>query len=149
MNASPHHSKVKVSLTLANPIFVAGSHVSGKMEMECRADSGLGINVMMVELFAIQGQSYPSGAMLLSEKAIQSSRLEIILRRLHSCIAAVYFKVQVFRLRMLFMFIHFLETLLFPQTITKLAVVYLHFYSVSPSLPRRLHQLFLAQVLHG
>lgn len=55
MNASPHHSKVNVSMTLANPLFVAGTHISGKMEMECRADKGLGISVMMVELFATQG----------------------------------------------------------------------------------------------
>ncbi|KAF5379738.1 hypothetical protein D9615_005784 [Tricholomella constricta] len=54
MNSSPHHSKVKVSMTLAHPIFVAGKFVSGKMEMECRADKGLGISVMMVELFASQ-----------------------------------------------------------------------------------------------
>lgn len=55
MNASPHHPKVKVSITLPDPIFVAGTHVSGKMEVECRADKGLGINIMMVELFAMQG----------------------------------------------------------------------------------------------
>jgi hypothetical protein len=55
MNASPHHSKVKVFLTLADPLFVAGGFVAGKMEMECKADKGLGIDVMMVELFAIQG----------------------------------------------------------------------------------------------
>ncbi|KAG6918440.1 hypothetical protein DXG01_014621 [Tephrocybe rancida] len=54
MNSSPHHSKVKVSITLANPIFVAGKYVAGKMEMECRADTGLGIGIMMVELFAVQ-----------------------------------------------------------------------------------------------
>ncbi|KAH7915606.1 hypothetical protein BJ138DRAFT_1141268 [Hygrophoropsis aurantiaca] len=56
MNASPYHSKVKVSLKLSDPIFVAGGNVSGKMEVECRADSdsGLGIGVMMVELFAFQ-----------------------------------------------------------------------------------------------
>ncbi|KAF8071531.1 hypothetical protein FPV67DRAFT_879215 [Lyophyllum atratum] len=54
MNSSPHHSKVKVSMTLPSPIFVAGKFVSGKMEMECRADKGLGISVMMVELFALQ-----------------------------------------------------------------------------------------------
>ncbi|EGO24980.1 hypothetical protein SERLADRAFT_438574, partial [Serpula lacrymans var. lacrymans S7.9] len=56
MNASPYHSKVKVSLILSDPTFVAGSNVSGKMELECRADmdSGLGIGVIMVELFAIQ-----------------------------------------------------------------------------------------------
>ncbi|KAF8885880.1 hypothetical protein CPB84DRAFT_1788037 [Gymnopilus junonius] len=54
MNSSPHHSKVKVTITLPDPTFVAGAHVSGKMEMECRADRGLGIGIMMVELFAIQ-----------------------------------------------------------------------------------------------
>ncbi|KAJ6611168.1 hypothetical protein B0H10DRAFT_2224391 [Mycena sp. CBHHK59/15] len=54
MNASPHHSKVKVSMTLGSSVFVAGGYISGKMEMECRADKGLGIGVMMVELFAIQ-----------------------------------------------------------------------------------------------
>ncbi|KAG6841348.1 hypothetical protein C0991_012173 [Blastosporella zonata] len=56
MNSSPHHSKVKVSMTLANPIYVAGKFVAGRMEVECRADIGLGIGVMMVELFALQGE---------------------------------------------------------------------------------------------
>lgn len=55
MNASPHHSKVKVTLTMGNPLYVAGGYVSGKMEMECRADKGLGIGTMMVELTAVQG----------------------------------------------------------------------------------------------
>ncbi|GLB44770.1 hypothetical protein LshimejAT787_1801070 [Lyophyllum shimeji] len=41
-------------MTLAHPIFVAGKFISGKMEMECRADKGLGIGIMMVELFASQ-----------------------------------------------------------------------------------------------
>ncbi|KAF9557085.1 hypothetical protein CPC08DRAFT_67284 [Agrocybe pediades] len=54
MNATAHHSKVKVSTVLADTIFVAGDHVSGKLEMECRADKGLGIGIMMVELFAVQ-----------------------------------------------------------------------------------------------
>lgn len=56
MNASPHHSKVKVSLTLSDPIFVAGNNISGKMEVECHGDGecGLGIGLMMVELFAVQ-----------------------------------------------------------------------------------------------
>ncbi|EAU85235.1 hypothetical protein CC1G_06251 [Coprinopsis cinerea okayama7 len=54
MNATPHHSKVKVSITLADPIFVAGDYVAGKMELECRADKGLGVGVILVELFAIQ-----------------------------------------------------------------------------------------------
>ena len=55
MNASPHHSKVKVSLALGHSIFVAGEHVTGKMEVECRADKGLGIGIIMVELFGIEG----------------------------------------------------------------------------------------------
>jgi hypothetical protein len=55
MNASPYHSKVKISLSQADSIFVAGTHVTGKMEMDCRADQGLGIGIMMVELFATQG----------------------------------------------------------------------------------------------
>ncbi|KZP22607.1 hypothetical protein FIBSPDRAFT_919309 [Athelia psychrophila] len=60
MNASPNHSKVKVSLALSDAVYVAGGFVSGKMEMECRAGAGtgpgdtLGIGVMMVELVAIQ-----------------------------------------------------------------------------------------------
>ncbi|KAF9223243.1 hypothetical protein BS17DRAFT_781551 [Gyrodon lividus] len=56
MNASPHHSKVKVTLTLSDPVYVSGGNISGKMEVECRADldSLLGIGVMMVELYAIQ-----------------------------------------------------------------------------------------------
>ncbi|KAJ7471047.1 hypothetical protein FB451DRAFT_1090677 [Mycena latifolia] len=54
MNATQHHAKVKVSMTLAHPVFVAGGNITGKMEMECKADKGLGIGVMMVELFAIQ-----------------------------------------------------------------------------------------------
>ncbi|KAL4066724.1 hypothetical protein V8B97DRAFT_2103205 [Scleroderma yunnanense] len=56
MNASPHHSKVKVTVTLSDPIFVAGGIISGKMEVESRADLDclLGIGVMMVELYAIE-----------------------------------------------------------------------------------------------
>ena len=57
MNSQPHHSKVKVSITLADSTFSAGAHVGGKLEMECRADKGLGIGIMMVELFAVQGAS--------------------------------------------------------------------------------------------
>jgi hypothetical protein len=55
MNATSNHPKVKVSLTLADTRFIAGGLVAGKMEMECKSDKGLGINVMMVELFGIQG----------------------------------------------------------------------------------------------
>lgn len=55
MNASPHHSKVKVTITTADRLFIAGGYVAGKVEMECRADKGLGVGVIMVELFATQG----------------------------------------------------------------------------------------------
>ncbi|KAJ7057948.1 hypothetical protein C8F01DRAFT_1148942 [Mycena amicta] len=54
MNATTHHAKVNVSLGLAKAVYVAGGNITGKLEMECRADKGLGIGVMMVELFAIQ-----------------------------------------------------------------------------------------------
>lgn len=56
MNASEHHSKVKVTLTLSDPIFVAGRCISGKMEVESRADldSLLGIGAMTVELYGIE-----------------------------------------------------------------------------------------------
>ena len=57
MNASPHHSKVKVDITLPQSEFVAGKYITGKMEMECRADKGLGIGEIMIELFGIQGKS--------------------------------------------------------------------------------------------
>jgi hypothetical protein len=55
MNASPHHPKVKVSLKVSDAVFAAGGHISGRMDMECKADKGLGIGVIMVELFAIEG----------------------------------------------------------------------------------------------
>ena len=60
MNAVSRHAKVKVSLELAKPLYVAGGSITGAMEMECRADKGLGIGVMMVELFAIQGLCFAS-----------------------------------------------------------------------------------------
>ncbi|KZT02549.1 uncharacterized protein LAESUDRAFT_762682 [Laetiporus sulphureus 93-53] len=54
MNASPHHAKVRVSLKLANSLFVAGGNITGKIELECKADKGMGIGVIMVELFAVE-----------------------------------------------------------------------------------------------
>nr|GAT58012.1 predicted protein [Mycena chlorophos] len=54
MNATTHHAKVKITLGLAKSVYVAGGHITGRMEMECRADKGLGIGVMMVELYAFQ-----------------------------------------------------------------------------------------------
>ena len=56
MNASPYHSKVKVPLKFADTQFAAGGMVTGKAELECKAEKGLGISVIMVELFAIEGQ---------------------------------------------------------------------------------------------
>lgn len=55
MNSSSSHPKVKLSLSLSDPVYVAGTSISGKLEVECKAESGLGIGTMMVELFAIQG----------------------------------------------------------------------------------------------
>ncbi|KAH7884831.1 hypothetical protein F5I97DRAFT_1507385 [Phlebopus sp. FC_14] len=75
MNASPHHSKVKVTLTLSDPVFVSGGNISGKMEVESRADldAVLGIGVMMVELFAIQEINSPDHSA--TSTFIQSRRL--------------------------------------------------------------------------
>ena len=56
MNASPYHSKVKVTLRFADQQFPAGGMVTGKMEMECKAEKGLGIGVILVELYAIEGE---------------------------------------------------------------------------------------------
>lgn len=55
MNASPNHSKVRVSVKFADSVVVAGGTVSGKIEMECKTDKGLGIGIVMAELFAIEG----------------------------------------------------------------------------------------------
>jgi hypothetical protein len=55
MNATPHHPKVKVSLSLSSPLFVAGQEITGKMEVECRADKEVGMNLIVVELIAVQG----------------------------------------------------------------------------------------------
>lgn len=56
MNASPYHSKVKVTLRFADHQFAAGGMVTGKMELECKAEKGLGIGVILVELYAIEGE---------------------------------------------------------------------------------------------
>jgi hypothetical protein len=55
MNESPHHSKIRVMLTLGNTMFVAGEDITGKMDIECRADKGLGLGTIMIELLAVQG----------------------------------------------------------------------------------------------
>ena len=55
MNVTPVHAKTRVSLAFSDPFFVAGQHVTGKMELECRADKGVGIGLIQAELLAIQG----------------------------------------------------------------------------------------------
>ncbi|KAG7444696.1 uncharacterized protein BT62DRAFT_933744 [Guyanagaster necrorhizus] len=54
MNSSPTHPKVKISMDFSDPLFVGGTHVCGQLAMECRADKGLGISGMMVELFGTE-----------------------------------------------------------------------------------------------
>ncbi|KZW03645.1 hypothetical protein EXIGLDRAFT_758985 [Exidia glandulosa HHB12029] len=54
MNASQHHSKVKVTVETAQTVFVAGEDVKGVVHVETRADTGLGISVIQVELIAVQ-----------------------------------------------------------------------------------------------
>ncbi|TCD63942.1 hypothetical protein EIP91_004752 [Steccherinum ochraceum] len=54
MNASPYHPKVKTSIRLGDSLYVAGGVLTGKMQMECKADKGLGIGPIVVELFAIE-----------------------------------------------------------------------------------------------
>jgi len=58
MNATPHHSKVKVSVVLSDSFYIAGDAVTGKMELESRADKGLGLGIIMVELVAIEGRHW-------------------------------------------------------------------------------------------
>lgn len=53
MNATASHSKIKVSMTLPKESVVAGRHVTGKMDVECKSDK-LAIGIIMVELFAFQ-----------------------------------------------------------------------------------------------
>jgi len=54
INATTDHSKIRVSVILPIQSVIAGSYVTGKMEVECKSDK-LGIGVIMVELFAFQG----------------------------------------------------------------------------------------------
>ena len=58
MNATPEHSKARVSLFFSDRLYVAGEHITGKVELECKAERGLGIADIKCELFAIQGASF-------------------------------------------------------------------------------------------
>ena len=57
MNTTTHHPKVDVTLEFSDPVFAAGGEVTGKMEVESKTDKGLGLSVITVELFAVQGVS--------------------------------------------------------------------------------------------
>ncbi|KAH7106604.1 hypothetical protein BKA62DRAFT_687630 [Auriculariales sp. MPI-PUGE-AT-0066] len=54
MNASQHHSKVKVTIELGARTFVAGQDITGRVSLETRADHGLGLSVIQIELIAVQ-----------------------------------------------------------------------------------------------
>ncbi|KAF8261377.1 hypothetical protein EI94DRAFT_1810370 [Lactarius quietus] len=54
MNATPHHSKVRLTATLSDKFYIAGDATTGKMELECRVDTGLGLGIIAVELVAIE-----------------------------------------------------------------------------------------------
>ncbi|KAH9063558.1 hypothetical protein EDB87DRAFT_1575346 [Lactarius vividus] len=54
MNATPYHSKVKLSVTLSDKFYIAGDAITGKMELESRADMGLGLGIIVIELVAIE-----------------------------------------------------------------------------------------------
>ncbi len=58
MNATPYHSKVRLTVTLSDKFYIAGNAVTGKMVLESRADRGLGLGIIMVELVAIEGRSF-------------------------------------------------------------------------------------------
>lgn len=57
MNDSEHHPKVKVTAILGSPVFVAGGDVYGKIEIESRADTDLGLRCIFVELNAVERAS--------------------------------------------------------------------------------------------
>lgn len=92
MNAITNHSKVRTTLKFADSLFIAGDAVTGKIEMECRTDRGLGIGVIMVELFAIEG-AYTHPTVTLDTETTKSSPPGIIPLHRRSCTAGEYFKV--------------------------------------------------------
>jgi hypothetical protein len=56
MNVTTNHPKVKVNARLSDAFFIAGSAISGKMDLECKADKGLALGMVQVELYAIEGE---------------------------------------------------------------------------------------------
>lgn len=57
MNAGPHHAKLRVTAHVAAPVYVAGTDITGKIDVECRTEKGLGLGTIMVEFMAIQGKA--------------------------------------------------------------------------------------------
>lgn len=55
MNVTSSHPKLRVTLRFADSQFISGDVVSGKMEVECKAERGLAVSVIQVELFGIEG----------------------------------------------------------------------------------------------
>ena len=91
--------------------------------MECRADHGLGIGVMIVELFGTQRRCSQYLFITQSNSIRQNSRLEITLLLLLSYIRGGCFKDQGSPLPMLSNLIHYQVTRPSQRTTTKLAVV--------------------------
>ena len=56
MNVTSSHPKLRTTLRFAEPLYVAGDAVSGKMEVECKAEKGLAMGVIKVELFGVEGR---------------------------------------------------------------------------------------------
>ncbi|KAJ3548761.1 hypothetical protein NM688_g5252 [Phlebia brevispora] len=54
MNVTSSHPKLRTTLRFADLQFVAGNVVSGKMEMECKAEKGLAVGVIKVDLFGTE-----------------------------------------------------------------------------------------------
>ena len=97
MSTSSHHSKVKITLTLSDPVFVAGGIISGRMEVESHADLDclLGIGAMMVELHAIEGKFLPLHrltCLLTRRGTVQKSSPRITPLPLHSPTPTGYFR---------------------------------------------------------
>lgn len=76
MNATTNHSKLRVYVTLPTESAVAGRHVTGKMEVECKSDQ-LGIGIILVELLALQGTLAPISVSILIFILIIGGRIDL------------------------------------------------------------------------
>lgn len=55
MNVVSNHPKLRATLRFAETLFVAGTVVTGKLEVECKAEKNLAMGVMCVELLGMEG----------------------------------------------------------------------------------------------